>query len=389
MRWKTCWKSISASMGTTKFWSVWTRPVKQQVKETRRPRPARPGAAGSYDYEYERNGVSNLFMLFAPLEGWRRVEVTDRRTKADWARVVKQLVDEDYPHKDRIVLVMDNLNTHHPASLYEAFEPAEARRIAERLEVHYTPKHGSWLDMAEIEIGVMARQCLNRRIPDQSALRREVGAWQQQRNRDAIRVDWRFIHRGLPASSSSPSTHQYNTDGLLELTGQIDGENRKLSSNAESSGRFHTDWLNMVYPRIKIARNVLANDGLIAVSCDDTEVGNLRMVLDEVFGEEQFQAQIIIQSNKRGQTYKQISKTHEFLVLYSKSEVAELNELDKSDDALPFSDSLGPFDLWELRNRNPKFGRFNRPNLFFPIYVLPKSLDECGYARVSLEPWGG
>ena len=144
---------------------------KQQVKETRRPRPARPGAAGSYDYEYERNGVSNLFMLFAPLEGWRRVEVTDRRTKADWARVVKQLVDEDYPHKDRIVLVMDNLNTHHPASLYEAFEPAEARRIAERLEVHYTPKHGSWLDMAEIEIGVMARQCLNRRIPDQSALR--------------------------------------------------------------------------------------------------------------------------------------------------------------------------------------------------------------------------
>ena len=131
-------------------------------------------------------------MLFAPLEGWRRVEVTDRRTKADWARVVKQLVDEDYPHKDRIVLVMDNLNTHHPSSLYEEFEPAEARRIAERLEIHYTPKHGSWLDMAEIEIGVMARQCLDRRIPDQSVLRREVGAWQQQRNRDAIRVDWRF-----------------------------------------------------------------------------------------------------------------------------------------------------------------------------------------------------
>ena len=130
---------------------------KQQVKETRLPRPAQPGAAASYDYEYERNGVSNLFMLFAPLEGWRRVEVTDRRTKADWARVVKQLVDEDYPHKDRIVLVMDNLNTHHPSSLYEEFEPAEARRIAERLEIHYTPKHGSWLDMAEIEIGVMVR----------------------------------------------------------------------------------------------------------------------------------------------------------------------------------------------------------------------------------------
>ena len=165
---------------------------KQQVKETRLGRPPRPGAAGFYDYEYERNGVSNLFMLFAPLEGWRRVEVTDRRTKVDGARVVKQLVDEDYPHKDRIVLVMDNLNTHHPSSLYEAFEPAEARRIAERLEIHCTPKHGSWLDIAEIEIGVMARQCLDRRIPDQSALRREVGAWQQQRNRDGIRVDWRF-----------------------------------------------------------------------------------------------------------------------------------------------------------------------------------------------------
>ena len=118
--------------------------------------------------------------------------MTDRRTKADWARVVKQLVDEDYPHNDRIVLVMDNLNTHHPASLYQAFEPADARRIAERLEIHYTPRHGSWLDMAEIEIGVMARQCLDRRIPDQSVLRREVGAWQQQRNGDAIRVDWRF-----------------------------------------------------------------------------------------------------------------------------------------------------------------------------------------------------
>ena len=110
----------------------------------------------------------------------------------DWAWVVRQLVDGDYADKDRIVLVMDNLNTHHAASLYEAFEPAEARRIAERLEIHYTPKHGSWLTMAEIEIGVMARQCLDRRIPDQSVLRREVGAWQQQRNQDAIRVDWRF-----------------------------------------------------------------------------------------------------------------------------------------------------------------------------------------------------
>ena len=131
-------------------------------------------------------------MLFAPLEGWRRVEVTDRRTKVDWARVVQKLVDEDYADKDRIVLVMDNSNTHHPASLYEAFEPAEARRIAQRLEVHYTPKHGSWLNMAEIELGVLARQCLDRRIPEQNVLRSEVAAWDRERNRDGIRVDWRF-----------------------------------------------------------------------------------------------------------------------------------------------------------------------------------------------------
>ena len=182
---------------------------KQLVGETRQSRPPRPGSVMAYDYEYQRNGVSNpvsstgpaLFMLFAPLEGWRRVEVTDRRTRADWARVVKRLVDQDYPDRERIVLVMDNLNTHHLASLYEAFEPAEARRIAERLEIRYTPKPlatrldrvaGSWLNMAEIEIGVLDRQCLDRRIPDQSVLRREVAAWQQQRNQDAIRVDWRF-----------------------------------------------------------------------------------------------------------------------------------------------------------------------------------------------------
>ena len=150
---------------------------KQQVKETRLPRPARPGAAGSYDYGYERNGVSNLFMLFAPPGRVAPGGSDGPAYESGLARVVKQLVDEDYPHKDRIVLVMDNLNTHHPSSLYEEFEPSEARRIAERLEIHYTPKHGSWLDMDEIEIGVMARQCLDRRIPDQSALRREVGAW--------------------------------------------------------------------------------------------------------------------------------------------------------------------------------------------------------------------
>ena len=165
---------------------------KQLVQETRQPLPLRPGAAMAYDYVYQRSGVSNLFMLFAPLEGWRRVEVTERRTRTGWAEVVRKLVDEDYPGKERIVLVMDNLNTHHPASPYEAFEPAEAMRIAERLEIHCTPKHGSWLNIAEIELGVLARQCLDRRIPSREVLSQETGAWQGQRNREMIRVDWRF-----------------------------------------------------------------------------------------------------------------------------------------------------------------------------------------------------
>ena len=165
---------------------------KQQVKETRVPRPSAPGVSATYDYEYERNGVSSLFMLFAPLEGWRRVEVRERRTKVDWAHVIKKLVDEDYADRDRIVLVMDNLNTHKLSSLYEAFEPSEARRIAERLEIHYTPKHGSWLNMAEIEIGVLSRQCLDRRIPNRDVLSRQVQAWQRRRNRDGVRVNWRF-----------------------------------------------------------------------------------------------------------------------------------------------------------------------------------------------------
>ena len=168
---------------------------KQLVGETRQPRPARPGAPMAYDYEYRRNGVSNLFMLFAPLEGWRRVEVTQRHTRKDWAQVVRQLVDEDFPHKERIVLVMDNLNTHQLPSLYEAFEPEEALRIAQRLEIHHTPKHGSWLNMAEIELGVLAGQCLNRRIPDQETLEGETKAWQQQRNQEGIRVNWRFTTR--------------------------------------------------------------------------------------------------------------------------------------------------------------------------------------------------
>ena len=182
---------------------------KQLVGETRSPLPPRPGAAGAYDFEYQRQGVSNLFMLFAPLEGWRRVEVTERRTKTDWAQVVRKLVDEDYPDKDRIVLVMDNLNTHHPASLYKAFEPAEALRISQRLEIHYTPKHGSWLNMAEIELGVLARQCLDRRIPSQDVLEQETRAWQEQRNKEAVRVDWRFTTQDARTKLKSlyPSIH--------------------------------------------------------------------------------------------------------------------------------------------------------------------------------------
>lgn len=183
-----------------------------------------------------------------------------------------------------------------------------------------------------------------------------------------------------------PDDYRDNIRNYLERTGQVDDEGRKNTSNAESSGRFHTDWLNMMYPRLKLARNLLREDGVLAVSIDDSEISNTRRLLDEIFGEEQFQAQIIVQSNKRGQTYKQIAKTHEFLVIYSKSESLELNEFEKENDALPFTDTYGAFDLWELRNRNPKFGKFNRPNLFFPIYVSPTSLDECGYSRISLKP---
>ncbi len=164
---------------------------KQHVKETRPPLSPRAGSSEKYDYEYERNGVSNLFMLSAPLEGWRHVKVTDRHTKQDWAQLIKELVDDHFPKK-KIILVMDNLNTHKLGSLYATFEPEEARRISERLEIHYTPKHGSWLDMAEIEIGVLSRQCLNRRIPDQESLRSEIASWEESRNQEAICVNWRF-----------------------------------------------------------------------------------------------------------------------------------------------------------------------------------------------------
>jgi hypothetical protein len=156
------------------------------------PLPAKPGQIAKNDYEYERNGTSNLFMFFAPLEARRHVKVTDRRTMTDWAHCMRDLVDVHFPDAETIVVVMDNLNTHKLASLYEAFPPAEARRIAEKLEIHYTPKHGSWLNMAEIELGVLSRQCLKRRIPDQPTLQQGVTAWEAQRNAAASTVDWRF-----------------------------------------------------------------------------------------------------------------------------------------------------------------------------------------------------
>ena len=165
---------------------------KQQIKEIRTPIPMKEGRPERFDNEYERNGVSALFMFFAPLEGWRHVEITDRRTAADWAMQIKQLVDVYYPEAEVIRLVMDNLNTHTPASLYKVFEPAEALRIASKLEIHYTPKHGSWLNMAEIELSILSRQCLNRRIPDQSTLKSEVAAWEGLRNQSRAKMDWRF-----------------------------------------------------------------------------------------------------------------------------------------------------------------------------------------------------
>jgi len=165
---------------------------KQLIGETRTPIPAAPGRPERIDYEYERHGTANLFMLFEPLAGWRHVEVTERRTAVDFAAVLRDLSDRYYPQAQKIVLVMDNLNTHKPASLYEAFAPEEARRLAERFELHYTPKHGSWLDMAETELSVLARQCLKRRIDNRDDLKREVAAWEKRRNEAESVVDWRF-----------------------------------------------------------------------------------------------------------------------------------------------------------------------------------------------------
>jgi hypothetical protein len=165
---------------------------KQLITETRVPIPAKSERVTRYDYEYRRNGTAKLFMLFAPLEGWRHVEVTDQRTAKDFARILKELSDTDFPNAPKIALVQDNLNTHRPSSLYEAFPAAEARRLVERFEWHYTPRHGSWLNMAESELGVLSSQCLDRRIPDKQCLIDEVAAWEADRNKNHTKADWQF-----------------------------------------------------------------------------------------------------------------------------------------------------------------------------------------------------
>ncbi len=165
---------------------------KQLIAETRVPIPASQAIPNAMIMSTQRNGTANLFMMFAPLEGWRHVEVTDRHTAVDYAQILKDLSDKHFPNVSQIVLVQDNLNTHKPASLYEAFPAAEARRLVERFEWHYTPKHGSWLDMAESELGVVSSQCLDRRIPDKQTLIEEVAAWEDDRNKNHAKADWQF-----------------------------------------------------------------------------------------------------------------------------------------------------------------------------------------------------
>lgn len=165
---------------------------KQQIQEVINQLPVKPGEVVRFDSEYKRNGVSNLFMMFEPLAGWRNVKVTDTRTAIDFAHCVKDLVEIHYPNADKIVLVMDNLNTHSEASLYKTFPPEEAFRLAQKLEIHYTPKHGSWLNMAEIEFSALSKQCLKRRLPDQETLIKEIKAWQTARNNQKVKCKWQF-----------------------------------------------------------------------------------------------------------------------------------------------------------------------------------------------------
>jgi DDE superfamily endonuclease len=180
---------------------------RQLIGEVVCPLPPEPGQPQRFDYEYVRNGTANLFMIFEPLLGWRSVQVTERRTARDFAEVVRWLVEDVHAEAEKVVLVVDNLNTHKPASLYEAFPPEQARRIAERIEWHYTPKHGSWLNMAEIELSALQRQCLDQRLESRQALAQAVGLWEEDRNERGVGVKWRFttadarikLHRLYPS----------------------------------------------------------------------------------------------------------------------------------------------------------------------------------------------
>lgn len=165
---------------------------KQLLTDTRETLPIQPGKAERFDYEYKRGGVADLFMLFEPLAGKRHIEITDQRRRVEWAEVMRIVADELYPEAEKIVVVLDNLNTHVLAAFYLTFAPCEARRLIERFEFHYTPKHGSWLNMAEIELSALVRQCLDRRIPDKDILIREVKSWEDQRNSEVIKVHWQF-----------------------------------------------------------------------------------------------------------------------------------------------------------------------------------------------------
>jgi len=188
---------------------------KQLLADTRKALPMTPGRPARIDYEYQRNGTANLFMLFAPLEGWRHVKVTHRRTAIDYAHALRDLADVHFPDAETIVLVQDNLNTHAKASLYEAFPPEQARRLVERFEWHYSPKHGSWLNMAESELATLARQCLARRLPDQQTLTAEISAWQKQRNAHHTKPIGASPLM-TPALNSNAYTQPFSQDGLLE-----------------------------------------------------------------------------------------------------------------------------------------------------------------------------
>ena len=165
---------------------------KQLIGETRTPIAMEPRRVPRYDYEYVRHGVANLFLFVEPLRGWRQIDLTERRTRQDWAKAMQWLLEVGYPEAERVIVVLDNLNTHVGGALYETFAPEHARRLLDRLELHYTPKHGSWLNMAEIELSVLSRQCLNRRIPDQATLGQEVATWQAARNHRQTTISWQF-----------------------------------------------------------------------------------------------------------------------------------------------------------------------------------------------------